>query len=100
MVEVAEVTEVAAEAAGAVFVVVVVFVMPVAAVPAFGVAAAAVTAVARCIAKGIWTTDSGDVPVSGSTDTMLSLVVMLAMFAKLRCTVQSFAVAAGKPKFC
>ena len=95
-----EVAEVAAEAAGAVFVVVVVFVLPVAAVPVFGVAVAAVSAVARCIARGIWTTDSGDVPVSGSTDTMLWLVMMLAGFVKLRCTVQSFAVTAGKAKFC
>ena len=92
--------EVAAETAGAVFVVAVVFVLPVAAAPVFGVAVAAVSAVARCIARGIWTTDSGDVPVSGSTDTMLLLAVMPAGFVKLRCTVQSFAVTAGKAKFC
>jgi len=95
-----EVAEVAAAAAGAGFVVVGVLVLPVAAVPVFGVAVAAVSAVARCIAKGIWTTDSGDVPVSGSTDTMLLLVMMLAGLVKLRCTVQSFAVTAGKAKFC
>ena len=95
-----EVAEVAAEAAGAVFVVVVVFVLPVATVPVFGLAVAAVSAVARCIAKGIWTTDSGDVPVSGSTDTMSLLAVMFAGFVKLRFTVQSFAVTAGKAKFC
>jgi hypothetical protein len=97
---VVEVAEVAAETAGAVFVVVVVFVLPVADVPVFGVAVAAVSAVARCIAKGIWTTDSGDVPVSGSTETMLLLSAMLTGFVKLRCTVQSFAVTAGKAKFC
>jgi hypothetical protein len=59
-------------------------------------AAAAVREVALCTANGIWTTVSGDLPVSGSIETRLSLWAVVAKAARLKRIVQPVPPAAGK----
>ena len=90
------VTAVGEPAAAGFAVVVVVLVLLMAAGVVVWIAVVAVSDTALCIARGIWTTDSGDLPVRGATETILALCVVVAGVAKLKCIAQVSPPAAAK----